>query len=177
MRFWPFYCISFETRFRPNEALQILHQEIGPDQPWVMVGLINAHVRSTTERRMFLGRPLPDGGEFHYNLNNDPGELRRYNTFQALVRTRIEESALGSKVSASLRVGGFVIALMLVWCLPLAWATIAFAPAVSRGEGLSPFFILTGPAFILFAWLLVCFAFFEDAERAERMLRVTLERD
>ncbi|MGE0740134.1 MAG: hypothetical protein AB7O98_02235 [Hyphomonadaceae bacterium] len=177
MKLWPFYSVSFETSFAPPEALRRLHEEIGSDQIWVMVGPINSHVGSNTERRMFLGRPLPDGGEFHNNLNSDPGELRKCNAFQALVRTRIEGSVVGSKVFASLRVGGFVLALLSLWSTPFVWVTFAIAGAILRGEDLSPFLILLGPAFIAFAWLLACFAFSEDADTAERMLRATLERD
>jgi hypothetical protein len=126
---------------------------------------------------MFLGRPLPDGGEFHNNLNSVPGELRQYNGFQALVRTRIEASAVGSKVFASLRVGGFALAFLVLWSIPFVWITFAIAGSILRGEGLSPFLMLLGPAFIAVAWLLACFAFSEDAGTAERMLRATLERD
>lgn len=177
MKLWPFYSVSFETSLVQNEALRRLHEEIGRDQLWVMVGPINSHVGSNPERRMFLGRPLSDGGEFHNNLNSGPGELRKYTAFQALVRARIESSPSGARVSASLRVGGFVIAFLSLWSIPFVWATFAIAGEVLRGKDLSPFMILLGPAFIAFAWLLACFAFSEDADTAERMLRATLERD
>ncbi|MBL8546390.1 MAG: hypothetical protein JNL81_07990 [Hyphomonadaceae bacterium] len=177
MKLWPFYSVSFETSFASNEALRRLHEEIGSDQIGVVVGPINAHVQSNTERRIFLGRSLPDGGEFRNNLNSDPGESRKYSPFQALIRTRIEPSALGSRVSALLRVNVFVIVLLLAWCLPFAWVTFAIASAMLRGEEHSPFLILPGPALILVAWLFACFAFSEDAETAERMLKVLLERD
>lgn len=177
MKLWPFYSVAFETTFVPNEAVRRLHEEIGADRMWVIVGPINAYVGSNPERRMFLGRPLADGGEFQNNLNSRPGELRSWSSFQAVVRTRIEASSPGSSVSTTLRAGGFAIAFLAVWCIPFVWTTFVIAGAILRGEELSPFFILIGPAFIAFAWLLVCFAFSEDAETAERMLRVTLERD
>jgi hypothetical protein len=64
-----------------------------------------------------------------------------------------------------------------LWSIPFIWVTFAIAAAIMCGEGLSPFLILVGPAFIAGAWLLACFAFSEDADTAERMLRATLERD
>lgn len=177
MRLWPFYSMSFETSFAANEALRRLHEEIGRGQMWAIVGPINLTVGSNPERRMFLGCPLSDGGEFRNNLNSDPGELRKVNSFQAVIRARIEAAGPGSKVSVSLRLSGFVATFMALSCVLLASFTLAVVDASLHGEGPSPFLILAGPAFISLLWLVTCLAFSEDAETAERMLRVTLERD
>ncbi len=177
MRFWPSYSTSFWTSLPPDEALRRLHDEIGPDKGWVMIGPFNAHVGLSTDRRMFLGHPLSDGGEFQNKLTRDPGELRRFNSFQAVVKAQIEPSKRGSTVHVSLRIGAFVAALLAAWCIPFVWATAAFANAILRGDDFPPWLLLSGPALIGLAWLIVCYAFSEDADTAERMLRATIERD
>jgi hypothetical protein len=177
MRLWPFYALSFTTSLSAPEALTRLHAEIGPPTVQLIVGTFNSSVGANTDRRMFLGQRLPDGGEFRNNLNNEPGELRSYNAFQAQVRVRIAQTTNGSAVSVSLRIATFVIIFCLVWSVPFVWATQAIASGVLRGEHLSPWLVLMGPGFISLVWLVGCFAFSADADRAERMLRATLERD
>jgi hypothetical protein len=177
MKLWPFYRVAFETSLGPHEAIRRLHEEIGPDRWWAMMGPFNAHAGSNPERRIFLGRPFADGGVFQRNLNGEPGELRAYNSFQAVVRARIEPSPVGSRVSAFLHVGGFVLAFLLLWCAPFVGLTFMTAGAFLRGDETSPLLVLVGPAFIAFAWLLGSFGFSEDADTAERMLRAILERD
>ena len=97
MKLWLFYRISFQTSLAPSNALSRLHAEIGPEEFWVMIGPFNANVGSNPNRQVFLGCARSDGGEFRNNLNSDPGQLREYNSFQALVRARIAPSARGSR--------------------------------------------------------------------------------
>ncbi|UPT63847.1 MAG: hypothetical protein M0D54_04685 [Hyphomonadaceae bacterium JAD_PAG50586_4] len=176
MKLWPFYTTSFETTLAPQEAIQRLHVEIGDDKVWVIVGPINASVGSNPERRLFLGHRSANGGEFQNNLNTEPGELRSYNSFQAVVHTRIRPSPMGSRVSSTFRLGAFTVVFMTLWAAPFVWGTFAIADAIGRQAGPSPLFVLFCPAFVVVVWLLVCLSFSEDAEKAERMLRVTLER-
>jgi hypothetical protein len=176
MKLWPFYDIAFETSLSPEGALRKLHEEIGPETLHVSIGGTNASVPFNTDRRMFLGTALADGGQLRNNLNSEPGELRRHG-FQASIRVRIRKAPTGSLVVASLRLSPLLIAFQAVWCIPCIVFTAAVANAMLRGASVPPAMLLAGPGLILLVWLLLCFSFSEDAETADRMLRATLERE
>jgi len=157
MKLWPFRQVSFETSLSPVDALARLHADIGAPRNEFMLGPLNSTVGSNCERRPFYGLPLPDGALVSNNLNSEPGELRRHNSFQARTRVRITSSPIGSRVDAAMRLRRFIEALVLLWCI---------VAVLGAGPGL----------LLAFMWLLTSFAFSEDAETMERMLRITLER-
>lgn len=178
MRLWPFYSITFETSLAPPEALRLLHAEIGPSGFDMLVGPISATVKSSADRRLFLGTAHPDGADFQNNLNGEPGELKQFNGFQASVRARLAPTARGTEVRASFHLLGCVIAPLLVFLfIPLMTLTVEAIRQVLTGGPMPFWTIFVGPAFMAGLWLFVCASFSEDADTAERMLRATLERD
>lgn len=177
MRFWPAYTASFTTSLSAKDAIARLHAEIGKKKIFqIIVGPVNSTTRSDEERRDFLGGKRPDGGEFVRNLNTTPGELRAYNSFQAYTQCYIKPAPEGAHVRAQMRLG--LVPLMF---LSAMIATLIFMNAI----------ILTGPLedsssrWVAFTplgmaaifWLIACFAFSYDAERTERLLRASLERE
>jgi len=176
MKLWPFRQVSFETSLSPVDALARLHADIGAPRNEFMLGPLNSTVGSNCERRPFYGLPLPDGALVSNNLNSEPGELRRHNSFQARTRVRITSSPIGSRVDAAMRLRRFIEALVLLWCIVAVLGAVLIALGTLTGEA-SVWAVLAGPGLLLaFMWLLTSFAFSEDAETMERMLRITLER-
>ncbi|MBI1186609.1 MAG: hypothetical protein GC206_04645 [Alphaproteobacteria bacterium] len=113
---------------------------------------------------------------FYNNLNSEPGELWRHNSFQAHTRVRITQSPVGSRVDAVLRLRRFILAFTVAWCILAVLFTVLITLGSLRGEA-PGWALLAGPGLLAFMWLLTSFAFAEDAETMERMLRITLERD
>lgn len=179
MKLWPFYTFTFDTSLSSTEAIARLHAEIGRAPLFTFeFGPINATVRSKDERRLFLGEKRPYGGVFSNNLNTAPGDLRTYNSFQALVHAQIIPTARGARVQASLRLSALIIAIVAaLFIAPLIWFAWQIVAAHLRGEESMLLFALAPLGMIAFLWLFACFLFSEDAATAEQMLRAILERD
>jgi hypothetical protein len=179
VKLWPFHRWSFETSLSTEEALRLLHADIGSQGRMIVGPLpLNTTVSANSERRAFIGRRLPDGAEFTINLNTEPGELKQHNSFQPVIRAGIEPSARGARIFATARGSALVMLFLLAWTSVFVGLGALIASGMAQVEGphgWAPLLLL--PVMCSIPWLISGFTFSEDAETAERLLRVTLERD
>lgn len=174
----PFSRAKFHTSLTPEDAIARLHAEVHTPRRFKITnsGPWDSYVKSGDKRGDFLGEKLRDGGVFVRNMNTDPGELRSYNSFQAITRCHIHAADGRTTIEAHMRMSWFALGFLTIWILVcVAMALIGFVAATT--QSIAPWFVLLPIGMAMIVWFGACWAWSEDAKTTNRLLRVILERD
>ena len=155
----PYDKFSIETSLSPQEAVARLSAAVEPRRFW----------RFGAGKRAFEGE-----------LGPREIRIRRLityrNSFLPEIRGTIVPTERGSRLDATLRLHGFVLAFLVVWC---AFAFIIgggiVAGALVSGESIGDALVTLG--IVAFAWALTSGAFTFEARKARTILRGLLGAD